>query len=809
MNAPASRRSNHISPKATQAQRTPRRRPPAPEHFRVSTHLKDIIGRELVTNPFIAVFELVKNSFDARASRIDVGLDLNLGELWIVDDGKGMDAHAIRDRWLFVAYSAKADGTEELGVADDYRDRVHRKTQYAGSKGIGRFSCDRLGKCLTLYSKIADQRQVQKLDVIWSNFEKDSTNEFGSVDVILTTVPTFPTDSPVTMPSGSGTILHIQDLHDNWDSERIEKLREYLAKLIDPFGSTQNVPVYLTVVSNEMDDKALKILQGPVGNDIRDLLEEKTTKIVVNIDRNEIKTSLIDRQRVMYRIVEPNHFGGLADATVEMHVFFLNQSAKNNFTRRMGVQPVRYGSVFIFLNGFRVFPIGEENDDTLGLNRRKQQGTSRYLGTRDIMGRVDIHAEPHLFREASSREGFIRDAHVDDLYEVIMQKGIIRLERYVVGVNWRDRSDALREDASGLSTAGMRSAAARHIGQLAATDDLEIEYFDPDVVGAVEDRTATFRKTMKALTAIAERNGDSALLDRVKEAVAHQAEVERSEREAVATARRAMAQAARADERIGRLAQQAKYLASAQDMTVEQMSLLLHQVLIYAGHVSAAVDRALLATKEIVLASDTIGTRDGNAGLRAASAALNLRSQAVRDDLEYIRLGNDRLTAVARFATNARFDLKTDLLEGDMIAFLTEYVDGVLASQTVPNSVSFEAQGITCTARFRPVDLVVVVDNLWDNARRHRARRMSMKARKGRRGATEVVISDDGLGLNEDRVDPAHIFEKGYTSHDRGTGLGLYHARKVMREMGGDLELDPTREPRRATFVLTLPKERR
>ena len=68
-------------------------------------------------------------------------------------------------------------------------------------------------------------------------------------------------------------------------------------------------------------------------------------------------------------------------------------------------------------------------------------------------------------------------------------------------------------------------------------------------------------------------------------------------------------------------------------------------------------------------------------------------------------------------------------------------------------------------------------------------------------------MTDDGLGLDENRVDPALIFENGYTSQSDGTGLGLYHARQVMREMEGDLELDPEREARRATFVLTLPKE--
>ena len=64
-----------------------------PVTFRISSGLKSIIGRELITDDFIAVFELVKNSFDAGAKRVDITFD-DLGSesarLTIRDDGKGM-----------------------------------------------------------------------------------------------------------------------------------------------------------------------------------------------------------------------------------------------------------------------------------------------------------------------------------------------------------------------------------------------------------------------------------------------------------------------------------------------------------------------------------------------------------------------------------------------------------------------------------------------------------------------------------------------------------------------------------------------
>ena len=779
------------------------------EHFRISTHLKDIIGRELVTNEFVAVFELVKNAFDAQAKQVQLGFNLDDKIVWIVDDGKGMNADAIRDRWLFVAYSAKADGSEDYELPTDYRDHIRPSGQYAGSKGIGRFSCDTLGEELTLYSRPPGTSRTQKLEVNWKDFEENSKEVFQQIDVQLEEVKDFPVDASVSMPKGSGTVIQIRKLRSTWEFDQILRLRQYLEKLIDPFGTTQYTPVTVLVTSSDLTQDKLDELEGPIGNDLRDLLSEKTTRIVTLIEDQNIRTELVDRSRRIYQISEKNEYKGLKNSTVRAEVFYLNQSAKNTFTRRMGVRPVTFGSIFLFLNGFRVFPVGEETDDTFGLNRRKQQGSARYFGTRDVMGRIDIDAPPGVFREASSRDaGLIEDAHARDLYEAIRNKAIIRLERYVVGVTWKDKADQLREDASALSFGETRGRVAQLIGQLAASNSVELEYYDSEIVELFDEDARSLEGAMKSLVAIAETQGDSKLLERVEKARRRQRELEESEREAAEAAHRALAEKALADQRIARLEQQAKYLATTQDMTAEQMTLLLHQVLIYAGHIGAAVDRALNNARNVTDAANDIESDVEDGDIVDAAAAIRVYTGQVVDDIEYIHLENDRLMAVARFASNARFDLETDYLEGDVVAFLEEYVNKVRASREGVGTILLTSHDLSQLARFRPVDMVVVVDNLMDNARKHDARQMKMIARRGQGGrGVEIVVTDDGHGIDESRVDSAHIFDKGYTSTPGGTGLGLYHARKVMQEMGGGLQLDPEREDGRATFIITLPRK--
>ncbi|MCE9785534.1 ATP-binding protein, partial [Shewanella algae] len=145
--------------------------------FEVSSGLKSIIGKDLITNDIVAIFELVKNAYDANANKVDIIFTTKFDKIkldnqhidvaykdkiFIIDNGKGMSYEDILEKWLKVAYSAKRDGTE------DHIDRT-----YAGNKGVGRFSCDRLGSILRIQSKTKHCSNVSNLYIDWGDFDKD------------------------------------------------------------------------------------------------------------------------------------------------------------------------------------------------------------------------------------------------------------------------------------------------------------------------------------------------------------------------------------------------------------------------------------------------------------------------------------------------------------------------------------------------------------------------------------------------------------------------------------------------------------
>lgn len=773
----------------------------AKEKFRVSSHLKDIIGRDLVTNEFVAIFELVKNSFDADATRVDIEFDPEDSSIKIVDNGQGMTEDDIRDKWLFVAYSEKA-----IIDADNYRDKIKPAGQFAGSKGIGRFACDTLGEQLELYSATSKTRTISKLNIDWTKFEKDSTAEFHNISVSLEATTEFPKIYNITAPEKQGTVLVIKNTRHEWDEERIKRLRRDLAKLIDPFGTTTEVKVYTWLLDGST--KAISGVDGAVGNEIADLLQEKTSRIEVSIKNNLITSTLFDRGRKIYSIQEPSPYFELNDSEIEGQIYFLNRSAKKTFTSRMGIRSVEFGSIFLFLNKFRIFPIGEENDDTLGLNRRKQQGQSRYLGTRDIIGRVDVSALPKRFREVSSRDaGLVEDARSRALYEAIRRHMIFRLERYVVGVNWKDEQDKDRDNSDGLETDKARERVLSIVGGLARTKDIQILYYDQDLVRVSDDPDQVTDEALKAMSVVAASSGDVSLLGQIEDARRRVEELRLSREEARQVAHQAIADRNRADAHIALLERQAAFLGSSQDVDVERVQLLMHQATIHLGHIKSAVSNAAHDVRGILRLADTSNSTNIDVDeIEDVFASIRQSAKRLSTSIAGATLSGDRLGTVLSFAPNIRIDLQTDKIHGDLLSFLTEYFEVRLVGVPGIPKASFDNGGLELIRDFSPVDIAVLVDNLLDNARKAKASKVEFKTYSKGKNAVVIKVTDDGIGIDERKIDSSKIFERGYTGSSSGTGLGLYSVSHILTEMSGSIALIGNGS--RADFEILIPGEK-
>lgn len=751
--------------------------------FRVSAELKNILGRDLITSPDIAILELVKNSYDAHASKVEITFDDDFLE--IADNGKGMTKDDLINKWLFVAYSAKSDGTEDA----TYRDKITR--HYAGAKGIGRLSCDRLARQLVLTTRSENGNSTEILNVNWQVFEDNKKTEFDTIDIpheSTDLTPVFPGTSP------TGTIMQFKGLHDRWSREDIKRLRKSLEKMINPFSGTDDeFQIEIKVPKMQPDDDNVSSphdkVNGIIENTIADVLKLKTTQIESKIEGNYIHTTLTDRGVVMYEIEEPNdQYFHLKTSSISL--FYLNRAAKYSFTARMGVQPVSYGNVFLFRNGFRILPYGEWNDDSWGLNYRQQQGYNRFLGTRDLFGRVDIETDnPNLIKEVSSRDGgLIRteaSQQLMDFFTLIHR----RLERYVVGVLWGEgfiRKDYFVNQASALNARkklefDKDSDTAEHLFEnigskvdflqliktLVNDKSINVIQYNEELANIVSDPSEAEviqAQMLDDVRKLAEKTNDTFLLNKIHEFEKHMDELllQKEEAERKAEEEREKAESAR---------KQAQEEKEKREKAEKELAQINKQNLFLLSIGTLDKDRILKYHHDIRTHSATIHNTIRQILKKAYKGSLS--TEETITTIERISRANDKINSIAQFATKANYSIDSDEIEADIINYICEYVNNVLPEfygdlsiQCIPNSCSK-------TIKFSPLEASIFIDNLVSNTSKFNAKHFDIIFEKEADGIC-MTISDDGDGLSPAVVNPNKILEKGFTTTN-GSGLGLYN----------------------------------
>lgn len=785
--------------------------------FRISSALKTIIGKELITNDFIAVFELVKNSFDANATRVDItfeALDSKNARIIIQDNGHGMDKADLFSKWLFVAYSSKKEG------AGDYRDKIKSTRIYAGAKGIGRFSCDRLGSKLTLYTRTKSSgTPFNVLRVNWNDFEVDSKKEFVDVPV------KYQTAKSVSYNLRKGTILEITGLRSNdWTRDKLLGLKRSLERLVNPNqeNDVADFAIYLHAPEEKMADKETSDeepwskVNGRVRNFLFENLRLKTTQIEVKIasDGKEISTELIDRGALIYKIRERNpHEKSLKN--ISIYLFVLNQSAKLLFSKRMGLRPVAYGSVFLYKNGFRIHPFGDEHEDRLGILRRKQQGQSRFLGTRDITGRIEINGDNPELRETSSRDGgLVGNQAFVDLREFFVEFALKRLEAFAVGIiKFGNDGDLL--DQEGLSPEETKAHIFDLIVRLTKSEQVLDFSYDPDLLNILENRSeSSVSSLLKNFKRIAAESNNKILTREAAKAEKHLKVLARARQEAEHEADAARRKTKRAEQEAKESAEKARSAeeevrrarADAEEAKNESRQTTT-QNLFLKSVISNDLTHVVNLHHYVGISAGTIENhvKDLN---RRIQQNKPLPPEVVRVTLERISYEAKKISTIVRFATKANFVMDAVEIEADMVSFIREYVLNVCAGviRTPDNdeiSLRFSApKGAEFISTFTPIELSIVLDNLFSNSRKHNAKNIAVAVVESSESAFKMSVTDDGVGVP--RKNAKKIFEMGFSTTN-GSGLGLYHVAEIIRGMNGDIALNGENRDG-AEFILTFRK---
>ena len=136
--------------------------------FRPRARLLQLLGDQLIRSPRLAVFELVKNAYDADATKAHVALDnteTNDPLITVTDDGVGMSLEIVRDIWFVPGHDHKAKAKERGEATKLGRLPI-------GEKGIGRFAAHKLGNRIRLVSRSEGHPEIV-VEIDWASLMRN------------------------------------------------------------------------------------------------------------------------------------------------------------------------------------------------------------------------------------------------------------------------------------------------------------------------------------------------------------------------------------------------------------------------------------------------------------------------------------------------------------------------------------------------------------------------------------------------------------------------------------------------------------
>jgi signal transduction histidine kinase len=780
-----------------------------PLQFKISSALKNIIGSDLISDDFIAVFELVKNSYDAHATKVEITFEniySDNAKIIIKDNGKGMNYDDIINKWLFVAYSAKKEGTEEDSY--DYRDKIKVKRAYAGAKGIGRFSCDRLGGELYLET-VKDEKNsnVETLLTEWDRFEGNLKEEFVNISVLHETIPESNYDL------GHGTILEISKLKSTWGRDKLLDLKDSLARLINPnsINKEDNFEIKLIVEEELLKDqeqkeqnllkvnhekspldieqvKYFKIINVPkIKNLVFETLEIKTTKIVSKIlDKNkkQIQTSLIEGGKLVYKIIEDNKYDNLQN--VECEIYYLNRSAKVNFFKKMGVRSVEYGHIFVYKNGLRIYPYGDRHEDPLRMDNRKSQGHSRYIGTRESMGYIHINEPNDELRETSSRgDGLIKSKPYFELVDWFYDN-LKRLEKYIIDItDWGN--DLSNEDYIKLDNTGQRDAIEDLVTNLTKTKGLISFEVATEIFEIIDKKQE--KSTKNVLTKIKKQlQGDDydkdAIVDSISKIEKNLDDLKKTTDKASLYGDKNFVKNEELSTTIEKKNEQLAIRDSINSQDIENVTNLHHQVFVVSDTISSILDEM----------HNMISLGEG------------INEDELKQFIDELTLENSKVESLSRFGMRAIFEDFNSVKENSLPDFINDYVDKISNhfKNSKVNVVFNQLSKDDFETQFRPLDVSIIIDNMINNAKKHSARELVITTKNIDKSTLQFTFKDNGIGFHSGINEIKEIFKPGFST-TKSTGLGLFHISNILKAYNWDIEVNEKYEDG-AEFIITIKK---
>jgi signal transduction histidine kinase len=407
--------------------------------FRPRARLLQLIGDQLIGNARLAVFELVKNAFDADASHATVTLkDLNLptASISVEDDGEGMSLDVLKDVWLAPGHDFR-ERQRQNGIRTA---KYHRLP--LGEKGLGRFAVHKLGNLIEVVTRAKSHDEcVVRID--WAELIRRPFLADAPVTIQVRTAEMFKADR-------TGTVITIGDLRQrHWTRGDVRRLQRQITSISAPFDGPDRFEPTLKVPGSEewladipdvqtILDRAIWRFDFRIEDGLLDWTYEFSRIPGLRLEGREVvrkQDPLLlppdsERKRVT---ADRDYQNGIGPIWGRFYVYDREREILRLLTESKLITDYldENGGIRVYRDGIRVYNYGEPGDDWLGLDLRRVNVPTRNISRNIVIGAVHLSLEKSAgLIEKTSREGFVDNEASHRLRQLVLGAlGTLEAER--------------------------------------------------------------------------------------------------------------------------------------------------------------------------------------------------------------------------------------------------------------------------------------------------------------------------------------------------------------------------------------------
>jgi signal transduction histidine kinase len=427
------------------------------KHFKPKAHILTLLGEELIKSPVMAIYELVKNSYDADAKKVEVYFrdvdDTSNAAIIIEDDGIGMTSEIVEDVWLEPGSDFRKPINKD-GVREIVKSPIYERIPM-GEKGVGRFAVHKLSTRILLISRPlilsynSDKTQIInksladyeiELYINWSDFSQSKHLSDIPIKWKLRKDP-----DRFRFKETSGTYIHLSGLKETWTKGMARDLKGQTLAMLSPKVDENKFKINLNFNNQWLVDFPK----------IDTIIEEAPFKLVALVDENynltfEYNFSLKNNSEIGYRKINNSTYDRNIKGDIKPYIrkeLEIKEYSKNSIEEILEnydeTKKLPFGNLLFELSTFdldsnslrdysfdpattkkilrensgirvykgdlRVFDYGEKGNDWLGIDLKRVQDTS-WFSNNLVLGFVSLDPENSgKLIEKTNREGFVEN----------------------------------------------------------------------------------------------------------------------------------------------------------------------------------------------------------------------------------------------------------------------------------------------------------------------------------------------------------------------------------------------------------------